>query len=94
MEKKMSKKEEEFWKDLAFRMVNYIGWTAKEVVKRVRPNCSSKTKKCIVIDKTHFAWPFVVIRCNNWKDAVSILCSKKCYSRNRLDRRCRQRGNG
>ena len=74
----MPKKEEEFWKDLAFRMVNYIGWTAKEVVKRIRPNCSVKTKKCLVID-TDYTWPFAIMCCNNWKTVVSAICKATGY---------------
>jgi len=76
MVNKMSRKEEAFWKDLAFRMAKHLGYYARDKVKRARPNCSIKHFQCLVLDKTTYSWPYVVAHGQNWKDIVSCMCSK------------------
>ena len=73
----MSRKEEEFWRDLAARMANHLGYSVKEKRKRARPNCSRKKAKieCLVIDNTTFSWPNVVMHAKYWKDVVKCMCS-------------------
>lgn len=56
MAKKIPRKEEEFWRDLAGRMAKHLGYSIKEKRRRARPNCCRKKAKveCLVIDKTTF----------------------------------------
>lgn len=77
MVKKMSRKEEEFWRDLAARMAKHIGYSVKEDRRRTRPNCSRKKAKimCLVIDKTTYSWPMVVMHAICWKDVVKRMCN-------------------
>lgn len=79
MVNKMSRKEEAFWKDLAFRMATYLGFFSKKKVKRARPNCSRKSIECLVVDRTTYSWPTVVACGRSWKDVVSCLCSKTLW---------------
>ena len=73
----MSRKEEEFWRDLAARMAKYLGYYIKENRKRTRPNCSKKKAKimCLVIDKTTYSWPRVAMQAICWKDVVKCMCN-------------------
>lgn len=84
MIKKMSKKEEMFWRDLASRMAKHLGYYTKENLRRVRPNCSKKKSKveCLVIDKTTFSWPRVAMHAHSWKDVVECMCSKILWTDN------------
>lgn len=77
MVKKMSRKEEEFWRDLAARMAERLGYSVKENRKRARPNCSRKKAKveCLVTDKTTFSWPTVAMHAKCLKDVVKFMCS-------------------
>ena len=77
MAKKIPRKEEEFWRDLASRMAKHLGYSIKEKRRRTRPNCYRKKAKveCLVIDKTTFFWPTVAMRAKCWKDIVKCMCS-------------------
>ena len=77
MAKKMSRKEEEFWRDLAARMAKHLGYSVEENRKRLRPNCSRKKAKtmCLVIDKTTYLWPRAVMQAICWKDVVKCMCN-------------------
>ena len=79
MASKMSRKEEAFWKDLAFRMAKHLGFFSKEKVKRARPNCSRKSIECLVVDRTTHSWPSVVMCGRSWRDVVSCMCSKTLW---------------
>lgn len=79
MAKKMSRKEkeEEFWQDLAIRMAKHLGYSVKEKRKRARPNCCKKNVKieCLVIYKTTFFWPIIVMCTKSWRDVVKRFCN-------------------
>ena len=77
MAKKIPRKEEELWRDLAARMAKHLGYSVKENRKRARPNCSRKKAKveCLVVDKTSFSWSNVVMHARCWKDVVKCMCS-------------------
>ena len=75
MVKKMSRKEDAFWKDLAFRMAKHIGLSIQEKWKKIRSNCSKKIRCCMVVDHIRYVWPYVIMHKNNWKDIVTTLCS-------------------
>ena len=77
MAKKIPRKEEEFWRDLAGRMAKHLGYSIKEKRRRARPNCCRKKAKveCLVIDKTMFSWPTVAMHAKCWKDVVKCMCS-------------------
>ena len=53
MAKKIPRKEEEFWRDLAGRMAKHLGYSIKEKRRRARPNCCRNKAEitCLVIDK-------------------------------------------
>ena len=73
----MSRKEDEFWRDLAARMAKHLGYSVKEKRRRARLNCSRKKAKveCLVIDKTMLYWPTLVMRAKCWRDVVKCMCS-------------------
>ena len=77
MTKKIPRKEEEFWRDLAARMAKHLGYSIKEKRRRARPNCCRKKAKveCLVIDKTAFSWPTAAMHAKRWKDVVKCMCS-------------------
>ena len=77
MAKKIPRKEEEFWIDLASRMAKHLGYSIKEKRRRARPNCCRKKAKveCLVIDKTMFSWPTVAMHAKRWRDVVKCMCS-------------------
>ena len=77
MAKKIPRKEEEFWRDLAGRMEKHLGYSIKEKRRRARSNyCRKKAKvECLAIDKTMFSWPTVAMHAKCWKDVVKCMCS-------------------
>ena len=82
MTKKMSKKEEMFWRDLASRMAKHLGYYIRENIKRTRPNCSKKKFEYLVIDKMTFSWPRIVMHGHSWKDIVECLCGAVLWTDN------------
>ena len=72
--KKMSRKEEAFWKDLAFRMIKYLGYVLKRESKRLRPCCSAVVQRCVVLNKTRYSFPYIVAQGPDMKSIVYQLC--------------------
>ena len=70
--KKMSRKEEAFWRDLAFRMATHLGCTVKEINVRVRPHCSRKKTHCVITYPFEYYPHNTIFHC--WKDAVTSMC--------------------
>lgn len=59
------------WRDLACRMASHIGWHAREVIKRKRPNCSTKIRYVVLTNNKH-DWRHKVAK--SWLDAVLDIC--------------------
>lgn len=73
MTKKMPRKEEKFWKDLAFRIAKHIGLHAKEVKVKAWQGCKPKLK-CVLIDNETFSKPSKVMYRESWREVVHDLC--------------------
>lgn len=72
--KKMSRKEEAFWKDLALRMTKYLGYVLKRESKRLRPCCSAVVRRCVVLNKSRYSFPYIVAQGPDMKSIVYQLC--------------------
>ena len=65
------------WRDLACRMASHLGWHAHEVIKRKRPNCSTKIRYVVLTNNEH-DWRHKSVK--SWLDAVLDMCKFPSWS--------------
>ena len=65
------------WRDLARRMASHLGWHAYEVIKRKRPNCSTKIYYVALTDN-EYDWRHRYAM--SWLGAVLDMCRIPCWS--------------
>ena len=77
MKSRRQAKEDLKWRDLACRMASQLGWHAHEVIKRKRPNCSTKIRYVVLTSNEH-DWRHRTVK--SWLDAVLDMCRIPCWS--------------